>query len=192
MNEIISRGQKPDLLILKEISESDWEDWERCYIRNARMMGFNLVNIEEGGVGIAGSMPETTREKIRQKLLGVRHTPERRVNISLAQVGRKQSLETIAKISAKNTGKKRTPEQRYRMSAGMLGVKKGPMSSENREAIRKALDGRIFSPEHCAAISKGKKGTVFSPLALANSLATRRKNAERKKAELERTGGLFS
>lgn len=182
MNEIISRGQKPNLLILKEIPENDWEDWERCYIRNARMMGFSLVNIEEGGVGIVGSMPETTREKIRQKLLGGKRSLESRARISQAQIGRKRSPESIAKTAAGNTGKKRTPEQRARMSAGMTGVKKGPMSSENRAAISAGNKGRVKSEQECENISRGKKGTVFSPVALANSLATRRKNAEQKKA----------
>lgn len=42
-------------------------------------------NISVGGRGNAIS--EETRSKIRQKLIGVKHTPERRLNQSLAKIG---------------------------------------------------------------------------------------------------------
>ena len=51
-------------------------------------------------------IPQEQREKIRQSMLGVKHTPERRRNQSLAKLGVKHSPERNAKKSALQTGKK--------------------------------------------------------------------------------------
>ena len=51
-------------------------------------------------------IPQEQREKIRQTMLGVKHTPERRKNQSLAKLGVKHSPERNAKKSLTNTGKK--------------------------------------------------------------------------------------
>jgi hypothetical protein len=46
----------------------------------------NGYNIQTGGN--VGAVSLETREKIRQKLLGIKHTPERRLNQSLARLGK--------------------------------------------------------------------------------------------------------
>jgi|DEB0MinimDraft_6_1074348.scaffolds.fasta_scaffold03461_6 hypothetical protein len=51
-------------------------------------------------------VPQSQREKIRQTMLGVKHTPERRKNQSLAKLGVKHSPERNSKKSLTNTGKK--------------------------------------------------------------------------------------
>ena len=51
------------------------------------------------------TIPMEQREKIRQSMLGVKHTPERRKNQSLAKLGVKHSPERNAKKSLTNTGK---------------------------------------------------------------------------------------
>lgn len=81
----------PALLVLKEVPASEWEEWEKRYIRCARSLGFKLVNGTEGGDGINSPMPDAIRQKI-----------------SLSKCGKPLSLETRKKMSGKvpwNKGK---------------------------------------------------------------------------------------
>lgn len=66
------QGQSPELLILKEVPLSEWEWWEQCYIRNARMLGFDLVNATDGGEGMKNPSFET-RKKISDAVSGDKH-----------------------------------------------------------------------------------------------------------------------
>lgn len=101
---LLSAGQKPDLLILKEVLVIDWEDWERCYIRNAKMLGFDLTNGTDGGDGncsfsveiknkISAALRGNKNSVGHQNFLGYRHTVE--------------SLEAIGAASRRREGEKR-------------------------------------------------------------------------------------
>lgn len=89
---------------------------------------------------IAGSCAGRTvtpqqREKIRNSLLGKRHSQERRANVSAAVAGRAPpSEETKAKMRARHIGSKRSTEARANMSKASLGK---PKSAEHRANISK-------------------------------------------------------
>lgn len=87
INNLMSSGLLPELLIIDEVSIDEWIFWERFYISLFKTYGFNLVNCSSGGEGASfgnsGSFnkgniphnkgvkcPQETRNKIKNKLLG--------------------------------------------------------------------------------------------------------------------------
>lgn len=81
--------------LLDEIPASEWQFWEREYLRVFRMIGMDLVNLTAGGDGTSGWIvtPET-RAKISAAHMGVLKgpcSPEVRANMSAAQRGATRS-----------------------------------------------------------------------------------------------------
>lgn len=73
-------------------------------------------------------------------MYGRHHSEESKEKNRQAQLGKKQSPETIAKRVAKNTGKKRTPEQIERLKKGQ--VKATQTKKEKKNNIGKNNDNR--------------------------------------------------
>lgn len=103
----------PVLEVLDEVPETQWEFWEREYIRVFRAIGFNLVNLSEGGDGHHNPSSESREKNRRAHLgkknphIGVPRSPESRAKMSASRSGKNnwafgkpKSLETRAKISA--------------------------------------------------------------------------------------------
>lgn len=143
-----TQGLIPILEVIAKVPESEWEFWERSYIRLYRCLGFDLVNGTDGGEGV--TMTPEIRAKIgaanRGKthtleqcakwsseragsgnvMWGKIHTPEARDKQRAARLGKKHSPETIAKIRAysgeksPNFGKKKSPEHRAKLRVARL------------------------------------------------------------------------
>jgi len=115
------RGLKPLQFSIAEVEESDWQLWERYYIRQAKILGFNLINGTEGGEG--GRQTDEVRAKMSRACLGRKHSAETRKKMSLSRKGKKHSAEWCSNISAGRTGVVVSIEGRKRMSeAGKLRV----------------------------------------------------------------------
>jgi hypothetical protein len=106
-----SAGLKPVLEILDEVPASQWEFWEREYLRVFRLIRVRLLNLEEGGRGGTNS-PKS---------------PEHREKIRAANVGRVPSAEHRAKtrlsLLGKNNpqwGKPHTPETKEKIRRAKL------------------------------------------------------------------------
>lgn len=113
VNKLLDQKLEPAMIFLKEVPETEWEDWERCYIRNAKMLGFKLVNGTEGGEGIT-------------------FTPEIRKKISVALTGKIASDETRLKQSLARTGKKMSAEAGIKKGISQLGQKQANSTSKHR------------------------------------------------------------
>jgi group I intron endonuclease len=86
----------------------------------------NGYNIQAGGN--CGAVSEYTREKIRQKLLGKKHTPERRLNQSLARLGKepwnkgKTNTKTPELLKAQGEIGKRSTHTRWHVNRGVTNL----------------------------------------------------------------------
>lgn len=116
-------GLSPALLVLKEVQDADWQEWEKSYISNAKMLGFDLTNLTDGGEG--GAM-----------------LPEIQKKASEARRGQKQLAETCAKKGAARTGEKHplfgkpvSQETRDKISFGSRNRIRLPWPEEVREKI---------------------------------------------------------
>lgn len=94
---------------------TDWQTVERAYIAGAKEAGYRLTNLTAGGEGVVELDPEV-KERIRQKRLGRKDTPE-----------------TIARKSAAAKGGYRSPQWRAHMSQVMKGR---TISADHRARVR--------------------------------------------------------
>lgn len=145
-------GKIPSLEVLDEVPRSEWEFWEREYIRLFRAIAVRpLLNVSEGGDG-----------GITFGFQGHKHTSAARRKMSLALAGEKHPNwgkplpeETRKKISLANQGNKNT-----------LGLKHSPESCEKHRLV--ALGNQHFlgkshseaTREKLRQINLGKKATV--------------------------------
>ena len=118
----LNKVGSPDLLILKSVPAGEWESWERAYIRNARMLGFDLVNGTTGGDGVGSGSSNPNFGKPR--------TDEVKRKISAAQMGKTITEEARGKMSAAKKGRKIPSEIREKMGAAGAGKKLQGSSSK--------------------------------------------------------------
>lgn len=113
-------GEVPELLILDIVSENNWIFWEQYWISQCKSWGFKLTNATIGGEG--GS--------------GLKHSEERKQQISNMNKGRIISRETRLKISEGNKGKKKSEEHCKNLSISHQGLSPSRLAIEN-SAIRR-------------------------------------------------------
>ncbi len=106
IKSLLSLGLRPGLQVLEEVPTSQWEFWEREYIRVFRAIRVSLLNLEGGGNGGSNSpkRPEH-REKLRRANLGRVPSAAHRAKTSTSlmgiknpQWGKPHSSETKEKI----------------------------------------------------------------------------------------------
>ena len=132
----LENNNKPELLIIDEVDEVNWEFWEKHYISYYKSIGCKLTNISEGG--------------------------ENPPNLT----GRKRTKDEIERISKSNTGKKRSEETRKTISLSKKGkpiphLNNGKeRSHSHRKNLSLSLKGRVspnkgrkYDEEHSKKLS---------------------------------------
>jgi len=133
---LLSKNLKPQLTIIEECTEDNWEERERHWIKYYReKVGNLLTNMTDGGDGMHNPSEEV-RRKIGKKNKGRKHTPEELKKMSEALkgernpfYGRHHTEETKRKISEKKKGQ----------PSPMKGKK---FSEEHRRKLREARHRR--------------------------------------------------
>lgn len=128
---VLSAGETPAVVVLREVPEEHWGSAEERYIRLARGLGMKLVNGTDGGEGLHNPAPEV-RANMSAALKGKKHSTEHCTNISAALKGKKHSAEHRANVSAAQ----RLPEVRAKKSAAQTGRKHSAESRANSSAAR--------------------------------------------------------
>lgn len=158
---LVSRGEKPILEIIDEVPNTQWEFWEREYIRVFRALGMDLVNTTEGGE--AG--PVMAGDK--NPMFGKPRTEEV-----------KNKLRAYSGVNCKITGTKRSAAtcERHRLVA--TGV---PCSEEKKRKISVTLTGRTASEETRRKQSLARTGRKNTEEVKANMRVAQllRRNKER-------------
>lgn len=126
IRRLVISGRKPGLEILDEVPVSQWEFWEREYIRVFRSLGMKLTNISDGGnqgpcfrgedhpnFGTKQN-PEDVERRIK-KIRGRKQTEEARRNTSLSRIGMVFTAEHRANIGRVQIGRKASEETRAKM-----------------------------------------------------------------------------
>jgi hypothetical protein len=158
-----------EVLITKVSGNLTWEEAcikEKNMIKNLKDLGFNLLNMTDGGDGSIGRKESEDTKKKKSEALK----------------GHKVSKKTREKISKANKGKKRSNEAKIKMA----NAKKGKtLSPEHVEKIRKKLIGRPCTTETAKKISEAQKGKKISDTHLNNLIAAQKKRREREKRQKE-------
>jgi len=130
IHQLSSLGLRPIMDVIEECADDNWAERERFWIAHFRSVGIPLTNLDSGG-NAGKFQSEETKEKIRAKAIGRKHsqesiakmkatkaagwTPERRANYSKVKLGKKHSEETKAKMSASQSGHKTSEETRRKI-----------------------------------------------------------------------------
>jgi hypothetical protein len=137
---------------------------EQELIRRHRMLGSQLVNMTDGGEGLAGfkfpaevierrseSQRGQKRPTVSEKLRGRQKSSEHRANLAASHRGKKPSAETRARMSAAqkghapwNGGKRLTSEHRAAISSGITG-ERNPFYGRrhSNETIRRLSEANL-------------------------------------------------
>jgi hypothetical protein len=164
---LLENNNKPELLIIDEVEEYDWEKWEKFYISYYKFIGCKLTNISEGGENppshLGRKKTKEEIEKLRVSNLGKKRSIETRKRISEAKKGKpilhlnngkKRSLSHRKNISfslkgriSPNKGKKYTDEYKKKLSKAH--------SHEKKEIVQLTLNGEFI--KIWESISEAKK-----------------------------------
>lgn len=115
LRSLAARGLLPRTEIIAEVPVSEWQFWEKHFIKCFQDLGFDLVNATPGGDGF-GSGPDSPNFG-KKRIFSAQH--------------RKNLGESRAGIL-------HTPETKEKMSRAKLGKRRGPHSPECREKMRQA------------------------------------------------------
>lgn len=118
IRKLLKAGQRPELHVLCEVLQGDFERFERAFITLGRECGLDLTNVTKGGEN-----PPIMRGAANPNF-GKKHSAGRLEKMRVAALGKKNSPETRAKISAKSLLQRHTPETLLKMSAAQLARRK--------------------------------------------------------------------
>ena len=160
VHSLLENNNKPELLIIDEVDEVNWEFWEKHYISYYKSIGCKLTNISEGGENPPSAYGRKwTPEQIKKNSesnKGKKRSEETKRNISLAKKGKP--------IPHLNNGKERSLIHRKNISLSMKGrvsPNKGSKylsnshSHQKKEIIQLTLDGKVI--KIWGSISEAKK-----------------------------------
>lgn len=156
--QLSALGLQPGLLILEQVSMSDWSERERFWITHHRGLGSRLTNLCEGGRGgcpPGRKMSEEHKEHLAASNRGKKRSPEVLAKLSERMRGRKLTDEHRAKISAANKGKSRPPEVVAKIVASRA---RWTPTEETRRKMGDIQRGRPRSEATKAKISASTKG----------------------------------
>jgi len=120
IKKLLKLGLKPELKLLQECDNYDWENAEIYWIAYYKELGHDLTNHTAGGDGI-NDPDGIVRKKLSVAALKRYEDPQERIKASSFRKGKKASIEVRLNMSEYRKGKKASDETRKRMSDNMIG-----------------------------------------------------------------------
>lgn len=135
INSLLENNNKPELLIIDEVDENNWEFWEKHYISYYKFIGCKLTNISEGGenppITFGRKWTPEQIERIRKNNQGKKRSEETKKNISLSKKGKP--------IPHLNNGKERSLSHRKNLSLSTKGRTSPNKGKKYTEDFKKKL-----------------------------------------------------
>lgn len=156
-----AQGLKPWMELLDEVPVTEWQFWEREYVRVFRAIGLKLTNLTAGGEGRNGDkVSSATRLKMsiahsgdKNSFFGKHHSLETRERLRRSNEGKCLSGVTKEKIGISGIGRRHSPEARAKIGAAHLGK---PLSSEHRVKLSVSHLGKSWSTSRRGSFDKRK------------------------------------
>lgn len=134
--------------ILELCSEDELDEVEMKYIELYDACN-NGYNIESGG-NSNKYLSDSTRQKIKEAHLGLRHSDETKKKMSKSRTGKNNGM----------YGRNHSEESKRKMSESKKGKLGHPSSEKQKDAARRANIGKTISEETRKKISNANKGNV--------------------------------
>jgi len=126
-------------------SLEELNDAEIRYIeRNNAVGSREFYNMVPGGHRVGHTVSKETRDKIGDRLRGMKHSEVSRKNMSLGREGLKLSKEHRENISKGNIGKRHTEEMKRYLSVVNTGKRR---TEETKRKIREVNTGKVLTEE---------------------------------------------
>jgi group I intron endonuclease len=135
LRKLNENGVRPEIIIIDEVSEDDWQFWETHYIAYFKFLGCSLTNGTDGG-----DQPPSTK--------GRRHTEESRKKMSDTKKGKP--------IPWLNNGKERSEKHKENLSKSLKG-----RVSEKKGKNYEEFYGKEKSEKLRSKLSETHKGIYF-------------------------------
>jgi group I intron endonuclease len=189
IQSLLKIGYNPDLQILEQCNQNNWEEREKEWIKFYRNIEWNIVNETEGGEGLYNPTKEV-RQKIsiahlgKKTWLGKHHSEESKIKIGKSKLNNKNKL-----------GKHWSKEDKIKLSQshkGQIPWNKGKHNSEeHNRKVSEGLKGHIpwnkglhFSEELRKKLSEAHKGKDNHQLGRHHSEESKQKMRESHKGKL--------
>ena len=148
INSMLTKNLKPNVVIIDEVPNEEWEFWENFWIEQFKQRNFDLTNGSIGGFGFTKGhfVSKETKEKHRLAALGNKN-----------KLGKKCSKESIEKMSKSHLGKTLSEETKAKMSKSRMGLGKGKIISQaqieilSKKVLQYDLQGN-FIKEYSSAV----------------------------------------
>lgn len=106
LNKQLSEDKEYFIDVLEEVSDSNWQEKEKYWIKHIKENGYKLTNMTDGGDGNNNQIfTEESKEKRRKKMLGNKLSEKTKMLISKAHKGKVVSEVTKQKLREINLGK---------------------------------------------------------------------------------------
>lgn len=148
IKSLIKEDLKPIIKLIEIVSEDEWKEKEKYYIKKYKELGEDLLNLSEGGD--SGSMPggkrvwksEIEKSEWRKKIIE---------SLKKRNITEEERSVMAEKCRKTHLGKKRTNETKKKLSDSKLGDK-NPMygkkhSEERKKQISEQHKGKKLSDE---------------------------------------------
>ena len=140
-------------------------DAQEKYITQFNTLVPNGYNISpKGGLGNCGCFSEKTKQKMRNSLMGKKHSEETKKKIGKTLIGKRKTDETKQRMSKVRTGENNpmygkhvSEETRNKISNSNIGK---IFSKETRNKISKSITGKKRSKETKLKLSESHKGHI--------------------------------
>jgi group I intron endonuclease len=145
--------------VLEETGWDNAEEREKHWVKELRTHvsqgGYNLTFGGDGGLP-GYTFSEESKDKIRQKAIGRKHSEATKTKMKAAAQKRVVTQETIDKRAAGNRGTKRTPEQKARMAAAQKEMWKRAKASGERQRPTKVMES-LTPEQHSLRRAEGQR-----------------------------------
>jgi hypothetical protein len=118
-----------------------WNDTEIDCVQQAKMKGWNILNLNEGGSGMRGmKMTDEWRRKQSEAHKGRIKTEEERKKLSIALTGKHPSEEARRKMSEAKKGKPSSVKGKKFSAQACENIRKSKLGNKNRLGGKKYLE----------------------------------------------------
>ena len=104
IQSLLVKNQVPIIEIIEEITDNNWGIREQYWIDFYKRNGIRLTNIANGGIG--GNLGPLVNEKISKANKGRNFSNETKEKIRLKHMGTKHTIETISLFKSQRSGEK--------------------------------------------------------------------------------------
>jgi hypothetical protein len=127
-----------DISVIELDYVDDWKFWEKYWIEQFKVWGYDLRNRNSGGGGPT-KHSEETKQLMSQQRKGTLFSDAHKNKLSISAKQKVFTNEHKANIGKTSLGRTKSDEVKKRISQKLKGIKRKPMSDEVKEKIRQKL-----------------------------------------------------